>query len=243
MSFWWRDLIATLRVRLIDKLDEACTNTDNRMMLVRHRSGDCVMGQRSFERISWATSVKRHISSSRQEGGRQTTTCAMLVKDSIWLMIAFITCNSNLVHLLQSDRVYVVQIHVHLSSRFFEFCRDQTDDLGINSPVLWATELVLHRFGLGKFSIASMAKKVLHRCIGAHARVHVHFLQRVCMHFDRCCAHHACAGVYFRQVLQVLWASAYTFAYTLATGCAYALMYVQFVHSALKYDDGGVQLV
>jgi len=37
--------------------------------------------------------------------------------------------------------------------------------------------------------------------------------------------------------------SAYTFVYTFATGCAYALMYVQFVHSALGNEDGGVQLV
>jgi len=46
------------------------------------------------------------------------------------------------------------------------------------------------------------------------------------MHFNRCCQHHACAGVYVRQVLST---SAYTFAYTLATGCAYALMFVKFV--------------
>jgi len=46
------------------------------------------------------------------------------------------------------------------------------------------------------------------------------------MHSDRCSEHHACADVYVKQVLCV---SAYTFAYTLATGCAYALMYVQFV--------------
>jgi len=60
------------------------------------------------------------------------------------------------------------------------------------------------------------------------------------MHFNRCCEHHACAGVSVRQVLCAL---AYTFAYTLATGCAYALMYVQFVHLALGNEDGGVQLV
>ena len=30
-------------VRPIDKLDEACTNADDRTMLVRHRSGDRVM--------------------------------------------------------------------------------------------------------------------------------------------------------------------------------------------------------
>jgi len=36
--------------------------------------------------------------------------------------------------------------------------------------------------------------------------------------------------------------SAYAFAYALATGCAYALMYVQFVHSALRNKVVGVQL-
>jgi len=60
------------------------------------------------------------------------------------------------------------------------------------------------------------------------------------MHSDRFSEHHACAGVY---ITQVLCTSAYTFAYTLATGCAYALMYVQFVHSALGNEDGEIQLV
>jgi len=91
-----------------------------------------------------------------------------------------------------------------------------------------------------KFAIASMAKKLLHCCKGAHARVHVIFLRRVCMHFNRCCEHHACADVYVKQVL---WTSAHTFAYTLATEFAYALMYVQFVPSALGNETGGVQLV
>ena len=60
------------------------------------------------------------------------------------------------------------------------------------------------------------------------------------MHLDRCSEHHACAGVYVKQVLC---ASAYTFAYTLATGCACALMYVRFVQLALGNEDGEVQLV
>jgi hypothetical protein len=60
------------------------------------------------------------------------------------------------------------------------------------------------------------------------------------MHSDRCLERHACAGVYVKQVLC---ASAYTFAYTLATGCAYALMYVHFVHSALGNEGEGAQLV
>jgi len=51
------------------------------------------------------------------------------------------------------------------------------------------------------------------------------------MHSDKCFERHACAGVYVNRcvVKQVLRASAYTFAYALATGCAYALMYVHFV--------------
>ena len=36
--------------------------------------------------------------------------------------------------------------------------------------------------------------------------------------------------------------SAYTFAYTLAAGCVYAFMYVQFVHSALGNEGGRVQI-
>jgi len=35
--------VVTLRVLPINKLDEACTYADDRMMLVRHRSGDRVM--------------------------------------------------------------------------------------------------------------------------------------------------------------------------------------------------------
>jgi len=37
--------------------------------------------------------------------------------------------------------------------------------------------------------------------------------------------------------------SAYTFAYTLATGCVHALMYEQIVHSALGNEGGRVQVV
>jgi len=40
------------RVRSIDKLDEACTNADDQMMLVRHCSGDRIMRQRGFGWIS-----------------------------------------------------------------------------------------------------------------------------------------------------------------------------------------------
>jgi len=58
------------------------------------------------------------------------------------------------------------------------------------------------------------------------------------MHSDRCSEHHAYAGVYVKQVLC---ASAYTFEYTLATGCAYAICAV--CSLSLKNEDGEVQLV
>ena len=63
------------------------------------------------------------------------------------------------------------------------------------------------------------------------------FLRRVCMHLDWCFGHHACVGVYVRRVL---WTPAYNFANTLATGCAYALMHVQFVRSALGERGWGL---
>ena len=68
-----------------------------------------------------------------------------------------------------------------------------------------------------KFAIVSIAKKFLHRCMGAHAQVHVHFLQKMWLHSDKCSELNTRAGVYVKQVLC---ASAYTFAYTFATGCA-----------------------
>ena len=72
-----------------------------------------------------------------------------------------------------------------------------------------------------------------------HEYIYIFCGEYACI-FNRCCEHHACAGVYVRPVL---WTLAYTFAYTLAIGCAYALMYKQFVHLAMGNEDGGVQLV
>ena len=44
MHFWLRgSLRGQAQVRPINKLDEAYTNADDRMMLVQHRSGDRVM--------------------------------------------------------------------------------------------------------------------------------------------------------------------------------------------------------
>ena len=39
----WGSLRGQAQVRPINKLDEAYTNADDRMMLVQHRSGDRVM--------------------------------------------------------------------------------------------------------------------------------------------------------------------------------------------------------
>ena len=60
-------------------------------------------------------------------------------------MIAFITCNSNLVPLLEglcSSNPWRFEFSI-----FGSFCRNRTEDLRINSPALWPTELVLHRPG------------------------------------------------------------------------------------------------
>jgi len=91
-----------------------------------------------------------------------------------------------------------------------------------------------------KLATVSMAKKFLYRCIGTHALVHVHFCRRV-WHASRQVfwAPYMCKCVHQTSVVT----SAYTFVYTLVAGCAYALMYVQFVHSAFGNEGGGVQLV
>jgi len=98
-----------------------------------------------------------------------------------------------------------------------------------------------------QFAIASMAKKLLHRCIGAHARVHMHFCREHTCIFDRCCEHlHVQMCTLDRCCKCVHLHNAYMsvhICFTLATGCAYALMHLQFVHLALGDEDGGVQLV
>ena len=73
------------------------------------------------------------------------------------------------------------------NSGFFErpasgdwFCRDSSRADGKQQPA-WCS-----RKTQDQFAMASMPKKLLYRCIGAHARVHVHFLRRVsCIY--RCC--------------------------------------------------------
>jgi len=74
---------------------------------------------------------------------------------------------------------------------------------------------------------------------------------RVCLELSRCCRLFSPKWVtvfcWLGWLSHLLLSSkekiCYIFANTLATGCAYALMYVQFVHSALGNEDGVVQLV
>jgi len=61
-----------------------------------------------------------------------------------------------------------------------------------------------------------MAKKLLHSWIGAHTRVHMHFFAESRHAFTCVVAHHACAGVYVRQML---WTSAYNLLHALYRMC------------------------
>ena len=117
----------------IDKLDEACTNVDDRIMLVRHRSG------RPSHEVAW-----------------------------IWT------------DFLSEQRQ---------ATDFVEPAEGQTANESLHDA---RTRQVRNTF---------MAKKLLHRCICAHAQAHMHFLRRVCMHLDWCLGHQACAGVYVRRKL------------------------------------------
>jgi len=40
---YWVSSVAMLRVRPIDKLNEACTNAEDRIILVQYCGGDCAM--------------------------------------------------------------------------------------------------------------------------------------------------------------------------------------------------------
>jgi len=90
-----------------------------------------------------------------------------------------------------------------------------------------------------KFARASMAKKLLHCCIGAHTRVHMHFCGEYA-YIHRCCARHACAGVYVRQML---WTSAYTFASRSLQDVHMHACMCSLFPLALGNEDGGLQLV
>jgi len=111
-------------VRLIDKLDEACTNADD---------DACATPQRR----------SRH--------------------ELAWIMTDFLSDEHRATGLVETA--------LGGRQRQPARCSHKTQD---------------------KFAIAFMAKKLLHRCICAQARAHMHFLRRVCMHLDWCFGHHAC---------------------------------------------------
>jgi len=91
-----------------------------------------------------------------------------------------------------------------------------------------------------KFAIASMAKKLLHRCIRAHARVHMHFFAESVNAFTGVVEHHTCAGVYIRHML---WTSAYIFASRSLQDVHMRVCMCRLFYLALGNEDGGVQLV
>jgi len=71
-----------------------------------------------------------------------------------------------------------------------------------------------------------MATKLLHRYIGAHARVHIHFLRRVCMHFWQVLwAPCMCRCVRQKGVVNISVHISFTLA-TLA-GCVYASVLIR----------------
>ena len=52
LKFFGNDVSSRAASATMDKLNEACTNADDSMMLVRHRGGDRVMNWRGFGVIS-----------------------------------------------------------------------------------------------------------------------------------------------------------------------------------------------
>ena len=142
-NFVGDEVCGQARVRPINKLDEACTNADDRMMLVPM----CNTASATASWLAW-----------------------------IWT----------------------------------DFLREQCQATGLVETAGRATRASgkrqparCSRKNQDKFAIAFMAKHLLHRCICAHARVHVHFCEKyeciltgvvgtmhvqVCA-LDRCCEH------------------------------------------------------
>jgi len=96
-------------------------------------------------------------------------------------MVAFITCNSNLVPFLE-DLCGSNPCRFGFSI-FLSFYWNRSDDLGINSPALWPTELVSHRlkckhvcsiFGLAVLSNLA-SSKVLSRLASIDWRCKYYF--------------------------------------------------------------------
>jgi len=95
-----------------------------------------------------------------------------------------------------------------------------------------------------KFAVASMAKMLLHSWIGAHTRVHIHFLYRVCMYLqvllctmhlhvctlDRCCEHQRTNLLHaLYRMSYMIGVDIYTYIYAWAYVyiCMYMYMYVR----------------
>jgi len=84
-------------------------------------------------------------------------------------------------------------------------------------------------------ALASMAQKLLQCCIGTHARCHMRFCG------EYACIHKVlCASCMCRCVRQIDVNISVHICFTLATGSAYARMYVQFVSSSIgEWGWGG----
>jgi len=112
------------------------------------------------------------------------------------LTIAVITCNSNLEPLLEGL--------CSLNSCRFEFlvfwifCWNRIDDLGINSPALWPSEIVLHRLGLN-YWVRSI-------CCTQHSH---YWVRSICctQHSPRAllaCHHYLLVTTYYHRLLHLL---------------------------------------
>jgi len=96
-----------------------------------------------------------------------------------WLMIVFITWNSNLVPLLEglcSSNPCRFEI-----SGFLGFCRKRNDDLRIDRPALWPTELVLHRPGYAHPAASVWANVYAVVTTPWRTHLHMHGAQNTCL--------------------------------------------------------------
>jgi len=92
-SLWWVSSVATLQVRPIDKLDKACTNADDQMMLVRHHSSDFESKQRRATQIFLVQTV-------RVDGKWQPAQCSRKTQDQF--AIASMAKSRKLLHRFKS---------------------------------------------------------------------------------------------------------------------------------------------
>ena len=79
-----------------------------------------------------------------QKAGASNRSLHVLEIHDEWILITFITYNSSLVPLLEG---LCRSNPCRFGFSVLSFCRNRTNHLGINSPALWPTELVLHCLG------------------------------------------------------------------------------------------------